>query len=136
MSSQSVRRWKSASLPASFCASSQSSEYTPDSGRQWNFTKRLVPCASIMRKVCTPKPCMARRLAGMARSDMAQMTMCALSGTSETKSQKVSWAEPPVGISLCGSGFTACTKSGNLMASWMKNTGMLLPTRSKLPSSV
>jgi hypothetical protein len=40
--------------------------------------------------------------------------MCADSGTSETKSQKVSWAEPPVGISLCGSGFTAWTKSGKL----------------------
>ncbi|MMZ71583.1 hypothetical protein D1872_350410 [compost metagenome] len=72
----------------------------------------------------------------MARSDMAHMTMCADSGTSETKSQNVSWAEPPVGISLCGSGLTACTKSGNLIASWMKNTGMLLPTKSKLPSSV
>ncbi|MNN64633.1 hypothetical protein D3C81_1800830 [compost metagenome] len=67
---------------------------------------------------------------------MAHMTIWADSGTSETKSQKVSCAEPPVGISLCGSGFTAWTKSGNLMASWMKNTGMLLPTRSKLPSSV
>ncbi len=67
---------------------------------------------------------------------MAQITMCADSGTSETKSQKVSWAEPPVGISLWGSGLTAWTKSGNLIASWMKNTGMLLPTRSKLPSSV
>ncbi|SAJ30973.1 Uncharacterised protein [Enterobacter cloacae] len=72
----------------------------------------------------------------MARSDISHMTMCADSGVSETKSQKVSWADAPVGISLCGSGFTAWTKSGNLIASWMKNTGMLLPTRSKLPSSV
>ena len=64
------------------------------------------------------------------------MTMCSVSGCSATKSQKVSWAEAACGISWWGSGFTAWTKSGNLMPSWMKNTGMLLPTRSKLPSSV
>jgi hypothetical protein len=58
------------------------------------------------------------------------------SGTSATKSHSVLWADDACGISLCGSGFTAWTKSGNLMPSWMKNTGMLLPTRSKFPSSV
>ncbi len=62
--------------------------------------------------------------------------MCADSVWSDTKSQKESWALLACGISLCGSGFTACTKSGNFTASWMKNTGMLLPTRSKFPSSV
>jgi hypothetical protein len=62
--------------------------------------------------------------------------MCADSGVSETKSQNVSWADAACGISLCGSGFTAWTRSGNLIASWMKNTGMLLPTRSYTPSSV
>ncbi len=36
---------------------------------------------------------------------MVHITMCADSGTRETKSQNVSWAEPPVGISLWGSGF-------------------------------
>ncbi len=56
--------------------------------------------------------------------------MCVVSGTSDTKSQNVSCADAPVGISFGASGFTACTKSGNLIASWMKNTGMLLPTRS------
>ena len=35
-----------------------------------------------------------------------------------------------------GSGFAAWMRSGNLMPSRMKNTGMLLPTRSKTPSSV
>ena len=40
------------------------------------------------------------------------------------------------GNARSGSIFTECTRSGNLMASWMKNTGMLLPTRSQLPSSV
>jgi catalase len=35
-----------------------------------------------------------------------------------------------------GSGFTAWTKSGNFSASWIKKTGVLLPTRSKIPSSI
>ena len=58
------------------------------------------------------------------------MIVCSDSGWSETKSQSVSCADGACGISLCGSGFTAWTKSGNLMPSWMKKTGKLLPTRS------
>ena len=58
------------------------------------------------------------------------MIVCSVSGCNETKSHRVSCAEAAWGISLCGSGFTACTKSGNLMPSWMKNTGMLFLTRS------
>src|SRR5262245_32849854 len=54
----------------------------------------------------------------------------------EMKSQNVSWAEAAWGISLWGSGLTAWMRSGNFTASWMKKTGMLFPTRSKLPSSV
>ncbi|MNJ66649.1 hypothetical protein D3C77_627410 [compost metagenome] len=123
-------------MPAIFSVSSQTIENAPATGFQWNLTKRLTPSALIRRKVCTPKPSIARKLRGIPRSDMVQSTMCADSGVSETKSQKLSCADCACGISLCGSGFTACTKSGNLMASWMKNTGMLLPTRSKLPSSV
>lgn len=64
------------------------------------------------------------------------ITMWDASGCSPTKSQKLLWAVWPWGTSLCGSGFTAWTKSGNLIASWMKNTGMLLPTISQFPSSV
>ncbi len=88
------------------------------------------PSALIKRKVWTPKPWIERKLRGMARSDIAHITVCADSGTKETKSQKVSWAEAPVGISVCGSGFTACTKSGNLIPSCTKKTGALLPTKS------
>ena len=55
---------------------------------------------------------------------------------SDTKSQNVSCALAACGIPWWGSGFRAWTRSGNLIASWMKNTGMLLPTMSKLPSSV
>jgi hypothetical protein len=67
---------------------------------------------------------------------MTHINMWVDSGMSETKSQNVSWALAACGIAWCGSGFRACTRSGNFMASWMKNTGMLLPTMSKLPSSV
>ena len=40
------------------------------------------------------------------------------------------------GKARSGSIFTAWIRSGNFIASWMKNTGMLLPTRSQLPSEV
>ncbi|MCY1378584.1 hypothetical protein D9M69_662310 [compost metagenome] len=66
----------------------------------------------------------------MARSLMAHISMWVVSGMSEAKSQKVSCALAACGISWCGSGFTAWMRSGNFNASWMKNTGMLLPTRS------
>ena len=72
----------------------------------------------------------------MARSDITHISMCVDSGISETKSQNVSCALAACGIAWCGSGLTAWTRSGNFIASWMKNTGMLLPTRSQLPSSV
>ncbi len=102
----------------------------PSTGFQWNFTNVARPLALMKRYVCTPKPSIMRRLRGMARSDISHITMCVASGASEMKSQNVSCADDACGISLRGSGFTACTKSGNLIASWMKNTGMLLPTRS------
>jgi len=35
-----------------------------------------------------------------------------------------------------GSLFWLRMKCGNLITSWMKNTGVLLPTRSKLPCEV
>ena len=72
----------------------------------------------------------------MARSDITHMIMCIDSGMSEMKSQNVSCADAACGISLCGSGFTAWIRSGNLTASWMKKTGILFPTRSKFPSCV
>ena len=39
----------------------------------------------------------AIRMIPEARSDMAHMTMCRVSGIRPTKSQKVSWAEPACG---------------------------------------
>jgi hypothetical protein len=64
------------------------------------------------------------------------MIMCMLSGVSEMKSQKLSWALAACGQPRSCSSFTAWTRSGNLIASWMKKTGMLLPTMSQLPSWV
>ena len=54
---------------------------------------------------------------------MTHISMWVDSGISETKSQKVSCAVAACGIALCGSGFAAWTRSGNFIASWMKNTG-------------
>ena len=72
----------------------------------------------------------------MARSDMTHISMWVDSVCSDTKSQKVSCAVWACGISRSGCGFAAWMRSGNLIPSWMKKTGMLLPTRSKVPSSV
>ncbi|EWS62530.1 hypothetical protein Y695_04243 [Hydrogenophaga sp. T4] len=92
MASQRSRRWKSASWPASACASSQVSACTPSLGFQWNLTKLDAPCVFTKRKVCTPKPSIMRRLRGMPRSDITHISMCVVSGMSVTKSQKVSCA--------------------------------------------
>ena len=72
----------------------------------------------------------------MPRSDICHMTWWGASVCSETKSQNVSCALCACGISRSGCGLAAWMMSGNLIPSWMKNTGMLLPTRSKVPSSV
>ncbi len=77
---------------------------------------------------------MNRNERGIARSDMIHISMCVDSGVREAKSQKLSCAVCACGNPRSGSCFAACTTSGNLIASWMKNTGMLLPTRSQLPS--
>ena len=72
----------------------------------------------------------------MPRSDMFHIVWCCASVCNETKSQNVSCALCACGISRSGWGLPAWMTSGNLMPSWMKNTGMLLPTRSKVPWSV
>ncbi len=79
---------------------------------------------------------MKRNERGIARSLIAHSSMCVDSGISDTKSQKVSCADAACGQPRSCSSLTACTRSGNFIASWMKKTGMLLPTRSQLPSSV
>ena len=58
--------------------------------------------------------------------------MCIASGTCEKKSAM----RHPSWMWLTGLGLSACTMSGNFMPSRMKKTGMLLPTRSQLPSRV
>ena len=66
--------------------------------------------------------------ARIARSDIAHISMCVDSGISDTKSQKLSCALCACGKPRSGSSFTAWNRSGNFIASWMKKTGMLLPT--------
>jgi len=67
---------------------------------------------------------------------MAQKRVCSVDVSWLKKSQALSCAVAAWGISLSDRGLTAWIRSGNWMASWMKKTGMLLPTMSKLPSSV
>ena len=74
------------------------------------------------------------RSAGCRGPTCSRCVWCCASVCSETKSQKVSWALCACGISRSGCGLPAWMTSGNLMPSWMKKTGMLLPTRSQLPS--
>ena len=136
MASHRSRRWKSGSAPLIFTASFHSTDCRPCAGFQWNLTNREAPSASMRRKLWTPKPSMNRYERGIARSDIVHITMCVASGISEMKSQKLSWADWACGKPRSGCGFTEWTMSGNLIASWMKNTGMLLPTRSQLPSWV
>ena len=130
------RRWKSGSAPLILTASFQTTDCMPSFGFQMNLTKVDSSFAFTSRKVWTPNPCMNRKERGIARSDMTHMIMCIDSGVRLMKSQKLSCADCACGKARSGSGFTAWMMSGNLIASWMKNTGMLLPTRSQLPSCV
>jgi len=59
------------------------------------------------------------------------MNWCVASGECEKKSQMLSGSWRFVN----GSYFCEWMKSGNLMPSRMKKMGVLLPTRSQLPSS-
>ena len=136
MASHRSRRWKSGSAPLILTASFQTTDCMPSLGFQWNLTNVDSSAASRNRKVCTPNPSMNRNDRGIARSDIVHITMCVASGIREMKSQKLSCADWACGKPRSGSCLTAWTTSGNLIASWMKNTGMLLPTRSQLPSRV
>ena len=103
------------SAPLIFTASLHTTECVPAAGSQWNLTKRDSPAAFTKRKACTPKPCIVRRLRAVARSDISHISVWLDSGISETKSQKASCALAACGMPLCGSGFTAWIRSGNLI---------------------
>jgi hypothetical protein len=83
------------------------SEAAPIVGRQWNFTNVDSPDALTSRNVWTPKPSIMRSDRASVRSDIAHMSMCMLSGMSETKSQNVSCAEAACGYPRSGSILTA-----------------------------
>src|SRR5260370_11699424 len=75
---------------------------------------------------------MWRKDLGMPRSVMTMVTWCSASGRFDQKSQLLSALRMPV----LGSRLIAWLRSGNLSGSRRKKTGVLLPTRSQLPSSV
>ncbi|MNT01279.1 hypothetical protein D3C72_1357390 [compost metagenome] len=75
---------------------------------------------------------MWRHELGMPRSLMTMVTWCSASGRPVQKSQLLSALRRPVR----GSRLTAWFRSGNFSGSRRKKTGVLLPTRSQLPSSV
>ncbi len=69
---------------------------------------------------------------GQPRSDIRIVIWCSDSGDCDQKSHMA------VGLRRLVFGWRFCVrmKSGNLRGSRMKNTGVLLPTRSQLPSGV
>src|SRR5580658_8799236 len=69
----------------------------------------------------------------MPLSDMVHMSMWVDSGASAAKSQNVSCAVWAWGISRSGSGLAAWIRSGNLIPSWMKNTGMFVADQVPVP---
>ena len=77
--------------------------------------ERRPPAAFTKRNVWTPKPSMNRNERGMARSDIAHMSMCVDSGMSDTKSQKLSCAVCACGNPRSGSCLAAWIRSGNLI---------------------
>src|SRR4029077_3942421 len=100
--------------------------------RKWNLTQTRSLAALIIEKVWLPKRCMWRKLFGMPRSDMTIVTWCNASGSRVQKSQLLSALRSPVR----GSRLIAWLRSGKRSGSRKKNTGVLLPTMSQLPSSV
>jgi len=135
MASHRSRRWKSGSAPISLLASSQTRECVPSRGVQWNLTRVARPSAFTKRNVWTPKPCIIRSCAG-SRGRSSATAACASTPASATRSPRTCHGRWTPEASVMRLWLHECTRSGNFIASWMKNTGMLLPTRSQLPSSV
>ncbi len=75
---------------------------------------------------------MFRQARGVPRSDIRMVTWCADSGDSVQKSHCMVLSRRPVSAER----FWEWMKSWNLLASRTKKVGVLLHTRSKLPSSV
>ena len=75
---------------------------------------------------------MFRQVLGMPRSPIRQVTWCADSGESVQKSHCMWWSRRL----LAAIRFCDRMKFWNFIGSRTKNTGVLLPTMSKLPSLV
>jgi hypothetical protein len=88
--------------------------------------------ALIIEKAWLPNKCIWRKLFGMPQSDILMVTWCSASGSNVQKSQLLSALRNPVR----GSRLIAWLRSEKRNGSRKKNTGVLLPTMSQLPSSV
>ena len=75
---------------------------------------------------------MCRHVFGMPRSPISQVTWWADSGDSDQKSHCMWWSRKL----LAAIRFWLRMKFWNFIGSRTKNTGVLLPTMSKLPSEV
>ena len=137
MESARSRRWKSGSPPAASCASSQTREFTPARGFQWNLAKVVAPSAPTSRKVVDAEA-FHHPEGGVdaAIGHVPQRVVLGLGVQRDEVPEGVREPTAPGGSHGRDAGLAAWTMSGNLMPSWMKNTGMLLPTRSQVPSSV
>ena len=131
------RRWKSGSAPLILTASFQTTDCMPSFGFQMEFDEGGFVLGVDQAEGVDAKTLHEAERArdGAVRHDPHDHVH-RFSGVRLMKSQKLSCADCACGKARSGSGFTAWMMSGNLIASWMKNTGMLLPTRSQLPSWV
>ena len=75
---------------------------------------------------------MCRQVRGMPRSPISQVTWCADSGNRVQKSHCMSLSRSPLSVRR----FCERMKFWNLIGSRRKNTGVLFPTMSRLPSVV
>ena len=118
--------WKSGSPPTIALASASVKNSIPWSVVKWYFTQNRSPPALTHMNVWLEKPSMFRHVRGIPRSPMSKVTWCADSGESVQKSHCMLLSRRCVSARR----FCEWMKSENLLGSRMKNTGVLLPTRS------
>ncbi len=132
------RRWKSGSAPLIFTASFHTTDCRPSLGFQWNFTKRRLalgvdePEGVDAEALHEPERARDRRGPTWSTSPCAST----LGHQRDEVPEVVVGRSAPAGSRGRAPASPRGSRSGNLIASWMKNTGMLLPTRSQLPSCV
>ena len=117
---------KSGFLPETSLDSSSVKQSQPWRVLKWYLIQTGVPSSFTHWKVWEPKPSWWREVFGVPRSPMRYATWCADSGVRVQKSHCMSASRRP----FLPRRFWEWMKSGNFIASRMKNTGVLLPTMS------